>query len=157
MTETSEAKSQTKGSVIRSGFVIGISENRFLGRGWHEREVHGLGGIPFRATQERAEFRLEIPAGPSRLKLLVFAHVALLGGLYEGEVSLDGRTVGAISIETESWALRTFVLPPSPTERVGEFLLVNKRTLVPGRVIPDCRDYRVLGCGVGAAIIEGVA
>jgi hypothetical protein len=141
-------------SGIASGFVVGISEDRCLGDGWHERELHGLVGLPFRPTKCRASFRLPLPSGASRLRLLLFAHVAFLGGPYEGRILLDGMPLGDIVLRTECWALRTFDLPETGEDRIGEFVLENRSLFVAARVIPGNRDQRELGCCVGAAIVE---
>ncbi|MBN1866443.1 hypothetical protein JW916_04030 [Candidatus Sumerlaeota bacterium] len=154
MPQSPEPPAPSRPSGVVSGFVIGISEDPFLGDGWHEREVHGLVGLPFRPTKRTAAFRLPLAPGASRLKLLLFAHVALLGKAYEGRLLLDGRSLGEIRLETESWALRTFDLPPTTAPREGQFVLDNRSLLIPALAIPGNRDPRELGCCVGAVVVE---
>ena len=137
-----------------TGFVVGAAEDRFLGEGWHPREVRQTDGTPYRAIAPRATFRLRLPGGEgTRLTLLMSAPIPMLAGPYRGELRLDGRTLGRITLENDNWAVRRFELPPdSVAGREVSFEIHSDTSFVPAQSIEGSRDVRQIACYVAAVL-----
>lgn len=145
-----------------TGFVVGRGEDPFLGSGWHEREVRGTDGTPYRGVDEWAYFRLRLPRSPApgaplHLKLLLTASVSLLDEPYQGELYVGEELAGTLAIDTENWVIRRIALgEPLPLDAGGALrLALRSRTLwVPAEKIRGNPDRRRIGCYVGAALLE---
>lgn len=140
---------------LEHAFVVGVNEYPYLGAGWHDRQIRGTDGVAYRAASEDGLFRLAVPKGATRLTVVLHAPVPFLGRPFDGEILVDGHSLGKIRLETDAWAVRHFDFPAGTTPRVLNGSLVSHTTFVPAKLFPHSTDQRRMGAHVSAMRVGG--
>ncbi|MCC7392015.1 hypothetical protein IT571_06610 [Candidatus Sumerlaeota bacterium] len=124
-----------------SSIVVGkFGENQMV-KGWHEREVDGRSGIPYRASGGESVFYLKHPPLATKLYLLLSAPVGLRSTPLDGRIVID-KLKYQLPLAVDGWVLRTF--PIECAKQAIRIKLMISDPVVPDTVLHN-GDARALG------------
>ncbi|MCX7044178.1 MAG: hypothetical protein NTX50_01660 [Candidatus Sumerlaeota bacterium] len=157
---------------MESIISFGINESRWLGEGWHEREIWGGVHSPsdasrppsdsspanleaklvYRYTSGRAQIRLEPSWAGGRIAILLAATATQLAGPMTLNLCAEGRELAVLKLSDDRWRLIEAALPEKiAPDSMAEFTVAPVFT--PGKVLRN-GDFRALGVRVAAIKIE---
>ena len=115
--------------------------------GWHEREVDGRCGIPYRASGREATLTIKRVQGARGLHLLISGPCGLSNQPLRGSVRM-GNLDHRLLVTVDAWVWRSFPLPPGDDETL-EVTIVTYEPIVPDKHLKN-GDARVIGWFVSA-------